>query len=372
TTASTSTSRPGVAAWSTSSSWSRCSSCAMGIASRGCANEARVRRSRRWRRPASCPSRTPAACARATTSCARSRAACESSATSRRKHSTPIPRRSSGWRAAWATPVRTRRPWRHCVPITSDPVRRSARPTIGHLRPPRRDLAMPATFGLPLRRTMQKTERIWLDGELVPWDTAQVHVTTHTLHYGLGVFEGIRCYAGDDGGSAIFRLREHLDRLFGSAHVLELAMPYSREQLVDACRETVRANRLRECYLRPIAFLGDGDMGLSARPATRVAIIVWPWGAYLGEDGIRNGVRLKTSSFQRFHPNTMLTKAKAVGHYVNSILAAQEARGGGYDEALLLDVDGYVSEASGENIFIVQQGVVKTTPLPTVLGGITR
>jgi len=219
---------------------------------------------------------------------------------------------------------------------------------------------------------MQKTERIWLDGELVPWDAAQVHVTTHTLHYGLGVFEGIRCYEGDDGRSAIFRLREHLDRLFGSAHVLELAMPYSREQLVDACRETVRANRLRECYLRPIAFLGDGDMGLSSRPATRVAIVVWPWGAYLGEDGIRNGVRLKTSSFQRFHPNTMLTKAKAVGHYVNSILAAQEARGGGYDEALLLDVDGYVSEASGENIFIVQQGVVKTTPLPTVLGGITR
>jgi branched-chain amino acid aminotransferase len=219
---------------------------------------------------------------------------------------------------------------------------------------------------------MQKTERIWLDGELVPWDAAQVHVMTHTLHYGLGVFEGIRCYEGADGRSAIFRLREHLERLFGSAHILELTMPYSREQLADACRETVRANRLRECYLRPIAFLGDGDMGLSARPPTRVAIAAWPWGAYLGDDGVRNGVRLKTSSFQRFHPNTLLTKAKAVGHYVNSILAAQEARGGGYDEALLLDVDGYVSEASGENIFIVQQGLVKTTPLPTVLGGITR
>ncbi len=219
---------------------------------------------------------------------------------------------------------------------------------------------------------MQKTERIWLDGELVPWEAAQVHVMTHTLHYGLGVFEGIRCYEGADGRSAIFRLREHLERLFGSAHILELAMPYSREQLADACRETVRANRLRECYLRPIAFLGDGDMGLSARPPTRVAIAAWPWGAYLGDDGVRNGVRLKTSSFQRFHPNTLFTKAKAVGHYVNSILAAQEARGGGYDEALLLDVDGYVSEASGENIFIVQHGVVKTTPLPTVLGGITR
>ena len=149
-------------------------------------------------------------------------------------------------------------------------------------------------------------------------------------------------------------------------------MPYTREELAEACRDTVRANHLRECYLRPIAFLGDGDMGLSARPATRVAIAAWPWGAYLGDEGLRHGVRLKTSSFQRFHPNTLLTKAKAVGHYVNSILAAQEARGGGYDEALLLDVDGYVSEASGENIFIVKHGVVKTTPLPTVLGGITR
>ena len=219
---------------------------------------------------------------------------------------------------------------------------------------------------------MQKTDRIWLDGQLVPWNEAQVHVLTHTLHYGLGVFEGIRCYQQRDGRSAIFRLREHIDRLFGSAHVLDLAMPWSREQIMEACRDTVRANDLRECYLRPIAFLGDGEMGLSARPPTRVAIAAWPWGAYLGDEGVKHGVRLKTSSFQRFHPNTLLTKAKAVGHYVNSILAAQEARGGGYDEALLLDVDGYVSEASGENIFIAKQGIVKTTPLPTVLGGITR
>jgi len=219
---------------------------------------------------------------------------------------------------------------------------------------------------------MQKTERIWLDGTLVPWDEAQVHVLTHTLHYGLGVFEGIRCYEGRDGVSAIFRLPEHVDRLFGSAHVLDLEMPWTREQIAEACRDTVRANRLRECYIRPIAFLGDGEMGLAARPRTRVAVAAWPWGAYLGDHGLRDGVRLKTSSFQRFHPNTLLTKAKAVGHYVNSILAAQEARAGGYDEALLLDVDGYVSEASGENIFIVSQGVVKTTALPTVLGGITR
>lgn len=219
---------------------------------------------------------------------------------------------------------------------------------------------------------MQTTDRIWLDGRLVPWAEANVHVLTHTLHYGLGVFEGIRCYKGRDGVSAIFRLREHIDRLFGSAHVLDLAMPWSRDEVVAACLETVRANRMEECYIRPLAFMGDGEMGLSARPKTRLAIAVWPWGSYLGDEGLRNGIRLKTSSFQRFHPNTLMTKAKAVGHYVNSILAAREARGAGYDEALLLDVDGYVSEASGENIFVVRDGVVRTTALPTVLSGITR
>ena len=219
---------------------------------------------------------------------------------------------------------------------------------------------------------MEKTERIWLDGALVPWDAAQVHVLTHTLHYGLAVFEGIRCYQCHDGRSAVFRLREHIDRLYGSAHVLELSMPYARERLVDACLETVRANRLRECYRRPLAVMGDGELGLAARPPTRVAVAAWPWGSYLGEEGMRAGIRVKTSSFQRFHPNTLLTKAKASGHYVNSILAAREARTAGYDEALMLDVDGYVSEASGENVFIVADGVVKTTPLPTVLGGITR
>jgi branched-chain amino acid aminotransferase len=217
-----------------------------------------------------------------------------------------------------------------------------------------------------------KGETIWLDGTLVPWDKAQVHVLTHTLHYGLGVFEGIRCYECHDGRSAVFRLREHIDRLFGSAHVLDLPIPYSREQLMDACLETVRANRLRACYLRPIVFMGDGEMGLAARTPTRVAVAAWPWGSYLGDEGMRRGIRVKTSSFARFHPNTLLTKAKASGHYVNSILAAREARTSGYDEALLLDVDGYVSEASGENIFIVSDGVVKTTPLPTILAGVTR
>jgi branched-chain amino acid aminotransferase len=219
---------------------------------------------------------------------------------------------------------------------------------------------------------MQTTDRIWLDGTLVPWADANVHVLTHTLHYGLGVFEGIRCYKGNDGRSAIFRLPEHVERLFGSAHVLDLALPYTPDEIAAACIDTVRANALDECYIRPIAFMGDGEMGLAARPRTRVAVAAWPWGAYLGEEGLARGVRLKTSSFARFHPNTMMTKAKAVGHYVNSILAAREARGLGYDESLMLDVDGYVSEASGENLFIVSKGVVRTPPLPTILAGITR
>src|SRR5439155_383048 len=141
-----------------------------------------------------------------------------------------------------------------------------------------------------------------------------------------GVFEGIRCYQCHDGRSAVFRLREHIDRLYGSAHVLELAVPYPRERLVDACLETVRANRLRECYLRPIVFMGDGEMGLAARPPTRVAVAAWPWGAYLGDEGMKNGIRVKTSSFARLHPNTLLTKSKATGHYVNSILASREPR----------------------------------------------
>src|SRR6185369_6512038 len=217
---------------------------------------------------------------------------------------------------------------------------------------------------------MKATDYVWLDGRMVPWADAQVHVLTHTLHYGLGVFEGIRCYACADGRSAVFRLREHVDRLFGSAHVVGMPMPFTREQIHEACLETVRANKLKECYIRPLAFLGDGEMGLAARPPTRVAIAAWPWGAYLGDEGMQRGVRLKTSSFARFHPNTMLTKAKVVGHYVNSILAAREARGLGYDESLMLDVDGYVSEASGENIFIVSKGIVRTTSLPTVLAGI--
>ena len=220
---------------------------------------------------------------------------------------------------------------------------------------------------------MQKSEVIWLDGELVPWDRAQVHVLTHTLHYGLGVFEGIRCYATDDGRSAVFRLRDHTRRLFASARILNLTIPFAEDAIDAACLETIRRNDLRECYIRPLVFLGEGEMGLRATTnPVRVAIIVWPWGSYLGDEGVRNGIRVKTSSFQRFHVNTLMTKAKAVGHYVNSILANQEARQAGYDEALMLDTDGFVAEASGENVFIVRDGIVKTPPLTSVLPGITR
>lgn len=220
---------------------------------------------------------------------------------------------------------------------------------------------------------MEKTEHIWLDGQFLPWDQAQVHVLTHTLHYGLGVFEGIRCYEGVDGKAWIFRLAEHVERLFASAHILDIEIPFSREAIEAACIETIRINRLRAGYIRPLVFLGDGEMGLAAvHNPVRVAIAVWPWGAYLGDEGVRRGVRLKTSSFQRMHVNTLMTKAKAVGNYVNSILAAIEARKAGYDEAMMLDTDGFVAECSGENLFIVRRGVVKTPPLTSVLEGITR
>jgi branched-chain amino acid aminotransferase len=220
---------------------------------------------------------------------------------------------------------------------------------------------------------MEKTDYIWLDGSFVRWDEARVHILTHTLHYGLGVFEGIRCYEGEAGRSAIFRLSEHTARLFASAHIVGLSIPFTQEQINAACVETVRKNKLKACYIRPLVFLGEGEMGLAAvHNPVRVGIIVWPWGAYLGDEGVRNGIRVKTSSFQRFHVNTLMSKAKVVGHYVNSILASVEARRGGYDEALMLDTDGFVAECSGENIFVVRDGKVKTSPLTSVLPGITR
>jgi branched-chain amino acid aminotransferase len=218
-----------------------------------------------------------------------------------------------------------------------------------------------------------RSEKIWIDGAMIPYDQAQVHVLTHSLHYGLAVFEGMRCYEGGDGRSAIFRAREHIRRLMDSAHIVEMPMPFSQEELLKACVDVVRINKLKECYLRPIAFYGEGEMGLAARGnKTRVAIAAWPWGAYLGADGLAKGVRLKTSSFVRFHHNSMMPAAKASGHYVNSILAGYEARRNGYDEALLLDTQGFVAEGSGENVFVVRDGIVRTPPLTSILPGITR
>lgn len=220
---------------------------------------------------------------------------------------------------------------------------------------------------------MEKMKYIWLDGRRVAWDEANVHVLTHTLHYGLGVFEGIRFYETSDGRTAIFRLKEHIDRLFQSAHIVQLEIPYSKEKLIEETLALIESNDMRSGYLRHLVFVGDGIMGL--HPSTnpiRVSIAAWPWGAYLGADGLANGIRVKISSFIRHHVNSEMTKAKVVGAYVNSILAKREAVALKYDEALLLDTEGYVSEASGENIFIVSKGVIKTTGLTSVLRGITR
>jgi branched-chain amino acid aminotransferase len=219
---------------------------------------------------------------------------------------------------------------------------------------------------------LKESEKIWLDGKFVPWKEAQVHVLTHSLHYGLAAFEGIRCYKGVR-GSAIFRLNEHVDRLFASAHIGMLKIPYGKKEIADAIRETVRINRLTECYIRPIVFVGYGDMGLYVTEnPIRVAIAAWPWGAYLGEEGLKNGIRARVSSFTRHHVNVSLTRGKISGYYVNSILAKREAKACGYDEAIMLDPDGYVSEGTGENIFLVRHGIVKTTPLTSILEGITR
>jgi branched-chain amino acid aminotransferase len=220
---------------------------------------------------------------------------------------------------------------------------------------------------------VEKAKYIWLDGKLQPWDQAQVHILTHTLHYGLGVFEGIRAYQCADGRTAIFRLPEHIHRLFDSAHIVQMDIPYSEAEICQACIDTMRQNEQKEAYLRPLVFIGDGAMGLHPKDnAIRVAVITWVWGAYLGDEGLRLGIRLKTSSFTRHHINVMMTNAKVVGNYVNSILAKREVTKAGYDEALLLDTNGYVAEASGENIFLVKDGIIKTPPLTSILPGITR
>ncbi len=221
---------------------------------------------------------------------------------------------------------------------------------------------------------IEKVEKIWMDGKLINWDDANVHILTHTLHYGLGAFEGIRCYKREDGRSAVFRLREHIQRLLDSAKVATIPMSWSVEQVEDACLETIRANRLDECYLRPLVFVGAGAMGLHATEnPTHVAIIVWKWGAYLGDDGLAQGIRAKISSFTRPGINMVMAKGKIVGHYVSSILAKREAMQSGYHEALMLDAQGAVAEASGENIFLVRHGVVHTPAYGgSLLGGITR
>ena len=213
---------------------------------------------------------------------------------------------------------------------------------------------------------------IWLDGEMVDWREAKVHVLTHTLHYGMGVFEGVRAYETEK-GPAIFRLQDHTDRLFNSAKILDMAMPYSKEELNDAQLEAVKQNNLNSAYLRPMCFYGSEGMGLRAdNLKTHVMVAAWSWGAYLGDDGINKGIRIKTSSFTRHHVNVTMCKAKANGNYMNSMMALQEALRDGYDEAMLLDVDGFVAEGSGENIFLVRQGKIYTPDLTSALDGITR
>lgn len=220
---------------------------------------------------------------------------------------------------------------------------------------------------------MTTGKKIWMDGKLIDWADAQVHVMTHGLHYGMGVFEGIRCYETSDGKSSIFRLKDHTKRLFESARIMQMDMPFSEDEINDAIKETIRANDLKECYIRPIAFLGEGSMGLYPKDnPTRVSIAAWSWGSYLGDDGIKNGIRVKISSFSRHNVNSAMTKSKTSGSYTNSVLAKREVIKSGYDEALLLDTDGFISEGSGENIFIVRKGIIKTTPLTSVLDGITR
>jgi branched-chain amino acid aminotransferase len=212
-----------------------------------------------------------------------------------------------------------------------------------------------------------------MDDKLVKWEEAKVHVLTHTLHYGFGVFEGIRFYKQENGGSAIFRLREHIERLLNSAKIIGLPTDLTEEHIINAIIETIKANGLEEGYIRPIIFLGDGAMGLNFTDnPVRFSVAVWEWGAYLGDEGLKNGIKAKISSFVRHHVNASMTKAKVCGNYVNSILAKKEAVKNGYDEAIILDTDGYVSEASGENIFIVKNGVIKTPPLTSILPGITR
>jgi branched-chain amino acid aminotransferase len=220
---------------------------------------------------------------------------------------------------------------------------------------------------------IEKTAKIWMDGKLVDWDDARIHVLTHTLHYGSGVFEGIRAYPTSD-GPAVFRLTDHMHRLHQSAHLFLMDLPYSVEELVEATRETIRVNEIESCYIRPIVYLGYGEMGLNPLLSpVNVSIAVWPWGTYLGDEGITHGVRMKISSWRRMDPNVNPVAAKGTGIYINSSLAKVEALKAGYDEAILLNTHGYVAECTGENLFVVKDGALLTPPLASgALEGITR
>jgi len=214
---------------------------------------------------------------------------------------------------------------------------------------------------------------IWFDGKLVPWRDAKVHVLTHTLHYGMGVFEGVRAYETEGRGTCIFRLKEHTNRLFDSAKIMNITMPFSKEEINEAQRAAVRENKLPSAYIRPMVFLGSEAMGLRAKGLkVHVIVAAWSWGAYMGEEALRNGIKVRTSSYTRHHVNISMTRAKANGHYINSMLALNEALSGGADEALLLDPEGYVAEGSAENIFLIKDNVIYTPELTACLNGITR
>jgi branched-chain amino acid aminotransferase len=221
---------------------------------------------------------------------------------------------------------------------------------------------------------VDKVKKIWVDGEFVDWDSATLHILTHSLHYGLAVFDGMRAYKRSDGGTYVFRLREHVDRLLDSCKMCLLQPKYTREQIMAVCVETLKVNGMVDGYIRPIVFVGEGAMGIYApQNPVRTSILAWSWGAYLGEEALKNGIRAKISSFARHHINVSLAKAKMTGQYTNSVLAKREAKAAGYDEAILLDTSGYVSEGSGENIFAVKRGVVYTPDLScSILEGITR
>jgi branched-chain amino acid aminotransferase len=226
----------------------------------------------------------------------------------------------------------------------------------------------------PIPSMSDRDGKIWMDGQMVEWRDAKIHVLTHTLHYGCGAFEGVRAYKTADGGTSIFRLEEHTERLFNSAKILRMVIPFTQAQVMDAMKASVRENGLESAYIRPLTWIGDKRLGVSPKGNTiHLMVAAWLWGAYLGEEGLQRGIRVKTSSYTRHHVNITMTQAKAVSNYTNSILANMEVTDDGYDEALLLDPSGFVSEGAGENIFVIKNGVIYTPDLSAgALNGITR